>query len=173
MFTDQNATLWSGWALAGPTHRVFYSGDTAMHPEFEEIGQRLGPFDLTMMENGAYNALWSDVHLGPEQAVIAHQLVRGKTLLPVHWGMFDLAVHSWTEPVQRVIAAAEKAGVDLVLPRPGGWVEPTKGPFVDRWWDEQVPWQTLEEAPAWSTSVQPLLKQSVLYSPTPVSKAQH
>ncbi|HYW51609.1 MAG TPA: MBL fold metallo-hydrolase, partial [Gemmatimonadaceae bacterium] len=86
--TDANRTLWAGWAFTGPRHRVFYSGDTALHDEFLEIGRRLGPFDLTMIESGAYDALWADVHLGPEQAVLAHRLVRGDVMLPVHWGLF-------------------------------------------------------------------------------------
>lgn len=62
-------TLWCGWAVSSPKHRVYYSGDGAMFPGFAEIGERLGPFDLTLMESGAYDALWPDVHLGPEQAV--------------------------------------------------------------------------------------------------------
>jgi L-ascorbate metabolism protein UlaG (beta-lactamase superfamily) len=167
VLADQNATLWAGWAIAGPAHRVFYSGDTALHPDFTKIGERLGPFDVTMIETGAYNSQWRDVHLGPEQAVIAHQLVRGEVLLPVHWGLFDLAPHSWTEPAQRVIAAARKADVVLVLPRPGGWVEPDNGPFVDKWWREDIPWKTVEEDPVWSTSVEALLRGSVLYTPPP------
>ncbi len=159
LFSDQNATLWAGWAIKSPKHNVFYSGDTALHPEFEDIGTRLGPFDLTLIETGAYNALWADVHLGPEQAVIAHQLVRGKVMLPVHWGMFDLAPHNWTEPVERVIQAAEAAGVTLVLPRPGGWVEPNNDTFIDQWWATGIPWRTVDEAPAWSSSVDDLIQR--------------
>lgn len=155
--TDRYKTLWAGWAFAGPRHRVFYSGDTALHPEFAEIGARLGPFDLTLIESGAYSPLWRDVHLGPEQAVIAHQLVQGRVMLPVHWGLFDLANHSWTEPIQRVRAAAKKAGVQLVVPRPGGWVEPTVRLHVDEWWDAEVPWKTAEEVPAFSTAVEDLI----------------
>lgn len=155
--TDRNATLWAGWALHGPEHRVFYSGDTALHPELVDIGERLGPFDLTLIECGAYSPLWRDVHLGPEQAVVAHQLVRGRVLLPVHWGLFDLANHGWTEPIQRVRAAALERGVELSVPRPGGRVEPTEGHFVDVWWDEEVPWSTAEETPQWSTFVEGLV----------------
>ena len=97
---DQNATLWAGWAWKGPTRSLFYSGDTALHPQFAEIGARLGPFDVTLMESGAYNQLWADVHLGPEQAVIAHRMVGGNVMIPVHWGLFDLALHGWTEPAE-------------------------------------------------------------------------
>jgi L-ascorbate metabolism protein UlaG (beta-lactamase superfamily) len=145
-------TLWAGWAFRGATHRVFYSGDTAMHDDFVAIGERLGPFDFTMIEAGAYDAMWADVHLGPEQAVQAHQLVRGDVMLPVHWGLFDLALHGWTEPMERVIAAAEKAGVRVAAPKPGGMVEPALVGPVERWWPA-VPWRTVEQSPVWSSGV--------------------
>jgi L-ascorbate metabolism protein UlaG (beta-lactamase superfamily) len=149
---DQNATLWAGWALTGPAHRVFYSGDTAMHDAFVRIGEQLGPFDLTLIESGAYNQMWADVHLGPEQAVWAHQLVRGELMMPVHWGMFDLAMHGWTEPVERVLAAADRAGVSVALPRPGGMVEPGVTVPGERWWPE-VPWEPADQAPVFSSEV--------------------
>jgi len=152
VMADRNETLWAGWALIGPEHRVYYSGDTAMFPGFAEIGERLGPFDITMFEIGAYNAAWRDVHIGPEQAVEAHRLVRGEVLLPVHWGTFDLALHAWTEPAERVLVAAESAGVDLALPRPGESVIPSEPRELARWWPD-VPWQTAEEAPLVSSAL--------------------
>ncbi|MBD89701.1 MAG: hypothetical protein CL940_05160 [Deltaproteobacteria bacterium] len=155
--TDQNATLWAGWAWSGPTRRLFYSGDTAMHPGFEEIGDRLGPFDLTLMETGAYNQLWCDVHLGPEQAALAHRLVKGQVMMPAHWGTFDLALHGWTEPAERVVVAAEALGVQLAMIRPGATYDISSSPAVDRWWPE-VPWEQAKVAPAWSTSVDELLR---------------
>ncbi|HEX2882530.1 MAG TPA: MBL fold metallo-hydrolase, partial [Polyangiaceae bacterium] len=86
VMADRDQTLWSGWAMLGSTHRAYYSGDTALFPTFREIGDRLGPFDASMIEVGAYNQLWADVHLGPEQALEAHAMVRGGVLFPVHWG---------------------------------------------------------------------------------------
>jgi len=148
---DQNRTLWAGWAIVGPNHRVFYSGDTAMHDQFTAIGA-LGPFDLTMIESGAYNAMWADVHVGPEQAVMAHQLVRGKVLLPVHWGLFDLALHGWTEPIERVLVAAQAAGVAVITPRAGDMVEPGVTSASPRWWPH-VPWTHAAEDPVWSSGV--------------------
>lgn len=149
---DANRTLWAGWAVVGHTHRVFYSGDTALHEQFAEIGERLGPFALTMIESGAYSPLWADVHLGPEQAVLAHQLARGDVLLPVHWGLFDLALHGWTEPIERVLVAATRAGVRVVTPPPGGMVEPTVAVTTPRWWPT-VPWETAEQTPVRSSGV--------------------
>lgn len=149
---DKDATLWAGYALVGPGHRVFFSGDTGLFPALDDIGARLGPFDLTMIEVGAYNRAWPDWHLGPEQAVVAHQRVRGRVMLPVHWGLFDLALHGWTEPIERTLVAARAAGVTVLAPRPGQSVEPGAAPPLERWWPE-VPWQTAEEHPVASTLV--------------------
>ncbi|MDD9938227.1 MAG: MBL fold metallo-hydrolase [Myxococcales bacterium] len=150
LLTDRDCTLWAGWAIVGPEHRVFYSGDTAMFPGLAEIGRRLGPFDVTMIEVGAYNQLWADVHLGPEQAVDAHRMLQGELMIPVHWGLFDLAMHSWTEPIERVLSAARRRGVRVASPRPGESVEPVERPEPKRWWPQR-PWQRADEAPVVSS----------------------
>lgn len=149
-----DVTLWSGWALIGQHRRVYYSGDTAMFEGFAQIGERLGPFDAALIEVGAYDAMWADVHLGPEQAVQAHRSVRGGVLLPVHWGTFDLALHSWVEPAERVLAAAELAGVTVVTPRPGESLDPLAPPPPARWWPTAVPWKTAAEAPVVSSNLE-------------------
>ena len=149
---DEDETLWSGWALLGSDRRVYYSGDTAMTPQFAEIGERLGPFDVTLIESGAYDRAWADVHLGPEQAVLAHRLVRGQLFVPVHWSLFDLALHTWTEPAERVHAAARAAGVPVAYPRPGESFTVDDHPS-DPWWPRSVPWETAEEAPVVSSGL--------------------
>ena len=121
---DGNSTLWASWVVLGTQERLFFSGDTGMHAGFAEIGERYGPFDLTLVECGAYNELWPDVHMQPEQSIAAHQLVRGKTMMPVHWGTFDLAMHRWDEPAERARALAAEQCVHLVQPRPGETVRP-------------------------------------------------
>jgi L-ascorbate metabolism protein UlaG (beta-lactamase superfamily) len=156
--TGQDRTLWTGWVIKGPKHRVYYSGDTALDDTMIEIGTRFGPFDLTMIEVGEYDALWPDVHLGPEQAVRTHQLVRGTVMLPVHWAGFDLALHGWTEPIERVLVAAEAAGVRVATPQPGELFEPATMGVQRRWWPT-IPWRTVAEAPAFSTGVAHLLRQ--------------
>jgi L-ascorbate metabolism protein UlaG (beta-lactamase superfamily) len=152
VMADRDATLWAGWAIRGPEHRVYYSGDTAMFPDFSEIGDRLGPFDASLIEVGAYDALWADVHLGPEQAIEAHRLVRGGVLIPVHWGTFDLALHPWTEPVERLLVAAARTGARVAIPKPGQTVFPASPPPVARWWPD-VPWRRAEAAPVVSTGL--------------------
>ncbi|MCB9592593.1 MAG: MBL fold metallo-hydrolase [Sandaracinaceae bacterium] len=143
---DQNATLWSSYALLGADHRVYFSGDTGLFPALREIGERYGPFDLAMIEVGAYDRAWPDWHLGPEQAVRANGWVRGQLLLPIHWGLFDLAYHGWTEPIERTLAAADAADTPMVTPRAGQAFEPADPPARERWWP-RVPWQTAQQHP--------------------------
>jgi len=155
-FVDKDMTLWASWAFVGPEDRLFYSGDTALFPGFRDIGERYGPFTATMMENGAYNQLWADVHMGPEQAVIAHELLGGGLLIPVHWGMFDLGLHTWTEPMERILLAAQAKNIQVATLRPGQSVEPRKPPPAKRWWPKH-PFKTVEEHPAFSSGVRELL----------------
>lgn len=136
---DFKATLWSSWSVAGPAHRLFYSGDTGYSRLFKDIGKRLGPFDLSIIKIGAYGpgANWIDIHMTPEDAVRVHGDVRAKRMLPVHWATFNLALHDWDEPIKRAKKAAEKAGAELVTPRIGEVV--TAGePFTSTPWWESV-----------------------------------
>lgn len=151
---DKDATLWASYALVGPRHRVWFSGDTGLFPALHDIGQALGPFDLTMVEAGAYGNAWPDWHLGPEQAVTAHRMVRGQVMLPVHWGLFALAYHGWTEPIERVRAAAADSGVTVITPRPGQSVEPADTAELSRepWWPA-LPWRDAAEDPIVATKM--------------------
>jgi L-ascorbate metabolism protein UlaG (beta-lactamase superfamily) len=148
--SQSNHTLWAGYALVGPAHRVWYSGDTGFLPEFAEIGRRLGPFDATLLDTGQYDPAWPDNHLGPELAVEAHRLVGGKTLIPIHWALFNLAPHAWTEPPERILAAARCAGVKLAMPRPGESIDPATAPPPTRWWPE-LAWRTAAQKPQLAT----------------------
>jgi len=143
---DDGATLWAGYAFLGARHRVYYSGDTGLFPGLKTVGERFGPFDLTMIEIGQYDRSWPDWHLGPEQAVEAHLRVRGAVMLPVHWGLFALASHGWTEPIERALVAGHNAGVVVITPRPGQSVEPTEERPQERWWPE-LPWRTGAQDP--------------------------
>jgi L-ascorbate metabolism protein UlaG (beta-lactamase superfamily) len=120
---DRDKTLWVTWSIAGPQHRVFFGGDTGMFPGFAEIGKKLGPFDITLMPIGAYDLDWPYIHLFPEEAVQAHIDLRGKLLLPIHWGTFNLAFHPWREPVDRLQSSAAARQILVALPLPGEAVE--------------------------------------------------
>ncbi|GLW10951.1 Zn-dependent hydrolase [Microtetraspora sp. NBRC 13810] len=130
----RNQTLWSSWVVAGQRRRVFYTGDSGYFDGYAEIGRAHGPFDLTLIQIGAYSAAWPDIHMTPEEAVEAHLDLRGDVLLPVHWGTFKLSVHPWSEPVDRLWTEAKARDVRLVVPRPGERISADDPPPVDGWW---------------------------------------
>jgi L-ascorbate metabolism protein UlaG (beta-lactamase superfamily) len=131
---DRNATLWSSLVIESPRHRVFFSGDTGLTTEYAAIRERWGPFDLVMLEVGAFHPSWGDIHLGPEHALEAHALLGGGSLLPVHWGTFALAMHAWDEPAETLLALGTKRGAQLLMPRLGEPVEPAHGHALTPWW---------------------------------------
>jgi L-ascorbate metabolism protein UlaG (beta-lactamase superfamily) len=131
---DGNETLWAGWVIMGPTKRVFYSGDSGYGNHFKEIGNSLGPFDLAIIENGAYNKAWPYVHSNAENAVQACIDANAKLFLPVHWATFDLSIHSWDEPIIRAVAEAEKKNVKIITPIIGELVDLEKNIVSSKWW---------------------------------------
>jgi L-ascorbate metabolism protein UlaG (beta-lactamase superfamily) len=131
---DGNRTLWSSWVITGDRHKVFFSGDTGLTPEYAETRARTGPFDLVMLEIGAFHPAWSSIHLGPENALKAHALLGGGALLPVHWGTFNLGLHPWDDPIETLVRLAPRSDARLVLPKLGEPVEPAHDRRVDAWW---------------------------------------
>jgi len=131
---DRNATLWSSLVIRSERHAVFFSGDTGLTTEYRTIRERLGPFDLVMLEVGAFHPAWGDIHLGPEHALEALGLLGGGPFLPVHWGTFNLAMHDWDQPVETLLELGPKAGAQLVMPRLGEPAEPAHAEQVEPWW---------------------------------------
>jgi len=131
---DRNATLWSSLVVRSPKHRVFFSGDTGLTDQYAEIRARLGPFDLVLLEVGAFHPSWGDIHLGPVNALEALGLLGGGAFLPVHWGTFSLALHAWDEPAETLLQLAPRQGVHLLMPRLGEAVEPAHVESVTPWW---------------------------------------
>jgi L-ascorbate metabolism protein UlaG (beta-lactamase superfamily) len=134
-FGQRNATLWSSFVVRSPNHGVFFSGDTGLTTEYAAIRERLGPFDVVMLEVGAWHPAWGDMHLGPENALKAHALLGGSAFLPVHWGTFSLAMHAWDQPAEVLYDQAPKRGARLLMPRLGEPLEPTlASDRVTPWW---------------------------------------
>ncbi|GAA3009368.1 MBL fold metallo-hydrolase [Streptomyces fulvorobeus] len=172
---NQQHTLWASWAVAGPEHRIYHSGDTGYFPGFADIGAEHGPFDATMIQIGAYSQHWSgehtavtplpgpwpDIHMTPAQGVRAHLDLQGDTphgvLMPIHWGTFNLAPHAWAEPAEWTKDAAEEAGQPAAFPRPGESFEPGGVLPVVPWWRAVStplarPWRGPEQAEATGTT---------------------
>jgi L-ascorbate metabolism protein UlaG (beta-lactamase superfamily) len=113
-------TLWASFAIKGPRHRLYYGADSGEWPGFAQIAADHGPFDLTMLEIGAFHELWSDIHMGPDGAIRSFQAMGAHGLLmPIHWALFDLALHAWNQPIESICASAKKENIRLWSPTPG------------------------------------------------------
>jgi L-ascorbate metabolism protein UlaG (beta-lactamase superfamily) len=132
----RNTTLWASWVIQSEHRKVFFSGDTGLTPEFESIGRTYGPFDLVMLEIGAYHPSWGTIHLGPENALQAFRMLGGGTLLPVHWGTFSLGFHAWNDPAETLLELARPLGARILTPRLGAAFEPEQLDGPTPWWRE-------------------------------------
>lgn len=130
---NRNETLWASFVLKGPKHNIFFGADSGWWPGFKEIGDTFGPFDLTMLEVGAYGKNWADIHMGPDHAANAHLALRGELMMPIHWGTFNLSTHAWFEPIELLLKYAEERNIKLFAPEPG---KPTDviGALNTEWW---------------------------------------
>ncbi|EJS76487.1 hypothetical protein CN425_07850 [Bacillus cereus] len=135
--TDRDRSLWCSWLILGQETKIFFSGDSGYAPHFKEIGDKYGPFDLTLMECGQYDTRWSAIHMLPEETVQAHIDVKGELLLPIHWGAFTLALHEWSDPIERVTEEAKRLGVNIATPQIGESITLKSTDYPSAaWWRE-------------------------------------
>ena len=116
---NRGSTLWGGWIIKSPSQNIFLSGDGGYTDEFKKIGEKYGPFDIAMIENGQYNTRWRQIHMMPEESVQASKDVKARIVLPVHWGKFSLAPHNWDEPITRFMKEAEDKNITVATPMIG------------------------------------------------------
>lgn len=135
---DGNKTLWCSWVIEDRDSRLFFSGDSGYFKGFKEIGDAYGPFDLTMVETGAYDPHWPDVHMQPAESLQAHLDLRGKVMLPIHNGTFDLAMHAWHDPFERIVALAAERRVAIATPEIGQPLRIKQAVAGDKWWEALV-----------------------------------
>ncbi|MBN1185017.1 MAG: MBL fold metallo-hydrolase [Bacteroidales bacterium] len=135
-FNNRDKTLWCSWAVKGKHGSFFHSGDTGFFDGYKDIGEKYGPFDLAMIGIGAYNRLWAQIHTFPEEAAKVHEFIRAKQLLPIHWGTFNLAFHSYLEPVMRLLECAKEKEIKLILPEIGERVDIENYRQDGYWWEK-------------------------------------
>ncbi len=130
----RDKTLWASWVIIGPEHKFFFSGDGGYGSHFRTIGERYGPFHITLLDTAAYSIYWLGYHMMPEDAVRAHLDLRGEILHPAHWGTFNLAFHDWDEPINRLTVAAERNAIQLASPVAGETTSYGEHIPTERWW---------------------------------------
>ena len=136
--TDKNKTLWASWAIKAEHSNIYYSGDSGYGHHYKKIGETLGPFDLAILENGQYDERWPDVHQTPEETAQASVDLKAKHIIPVHWGMFELAFHPWKEPAERLLKQAKLRNLSVLTPVLGQILDlshPHK--YTNRWWRKE------------------------------------
>lgn len=131
---NRNSTLWASWVVKSPNLSLFFSGDSGYGKHYVQIGGKFGPFDLALMEDGAYNQRWAQVHMMPEQSVQAAIDLQAKNVLPIHWAKFDLAFHPWREPIERYLAEAKLKNVNVTTPKIGQVFRLDELPR-EKWWE--------------------------------------
>ncbi|HEX5343975.1 MAG TPA: MBL fold metallo-hydrolase [Duganella sp.] len=137
-FGDRNKTLWASFVIEDRDVRVFFSGDSGYFDGFKEIGRRHGPFDLTLVETGAYDPQWPDVHMQPEESLQAHIDLRGNVMLPIHNGTFDLSLHAWHDPFDRITELAQQRRVAIATPEIGQPLDIVQPQAEHKWWEALV-----------------------------------
>lgn len=133
--TDRDETLWASFVIKGPVHKIFYSGDSGYFDGFKQIGEVYGPFDMTFIETGAYNEKWHFIHMFPEETVQAHIDLRGRVLHPIHWATFNLSLHSWFEPMERLTDTADSLGAKTAIPVVGETTVFNEYIPNTKWWE--------------------------------------
>lgn len=133
--TNRNSTLWCSWVLKSDHSNIFFGGDSGYGKHFKEIGKKYGPFDFAMVECGQYNQQWSQIHMTPEQTIQASIDVQSKLTMPIHWGSFKLALHSWDDPIMRASAKANECNIEIATPKIGEAIVLNGENYpVDTWW---------------------------------------
>jgi L-ascorbate metabolism protein UlaG (beta-lactamase superfamily) len=90
--TDQSETLWAGYVFSTAGGPVLFAGDTGYGPHFERIAERFGPMRLSVLPIGAFRpSIIHTVHMGPVEALKAHQVLHSGTSVAMHYGTFPLA----------------------------------------------------------------------------------
>ncbi|MBD64923.1 MAG: hydrolase [Halobacteriovoraceae bacterium] len=129
-----NVTLWSSWIVQNSQKNIYFSGDSGYGKHFKQIGDKYGPFDLAFIENGQYNVKWREVHLLPDESVQAFEDLRAKIYFPIHWGMFDLSLHPWDEPIRYIFKLSQKHQFQLVAPKLGETYHLDDSYTQEKWW---------------------------------------
>ena len=113
---DRNRTLWCGFVIEAGERTVYFAGDTGFGDHFARIRERFGAPRLALLPIGAYEPRWfmSPVHMSPEQAVEAHEILGAKTSIAIHHGTFQLGDEGIDTP-KRVLRACAASDSFLVL----------------------------------------------------------
>ena len=132
---DGGKTLFASWVLKDEYHQIYESGDTGYGGHFKAIHEKYGDFDLVLTDGAQYNMQWHAIHMLPEEAVTACQILGAKLAVPIHWGAYSLSDHAWDDPAERFVSAAEKNGLAVSTPMLGETIDiDAVSGTANAWW---------------------------------------
>ena len=133
---SRNNTLWMSYVLVTPSMKVYIGGDSGYDTHYAEIGEKYGPIDIAVVDNGQYDVRWKYIHNLPEEALQAAIDLKAKRLFPVHSSKFVMANHPWDEPLSRVTELNRKHNILIITPIIGEIVnlKDSTQQFT-RWWE--------------------------------------
>ena len=132
----ENSTLWASWVIQSNDHNIYFSGDSGYDTHFKQIGNKYGPFDAAFIESGQYNENWKEVHMLPDEGVQAFKDLKAKKYFPIHWGMFELALHTWYDPIEKLFNLSRSEKFDLLAPKIGLLVNINNPDANEMWWEQ-------------------------------------
>ena len=136
--TNGSSTMWGSWVIKGKNKNVYFSGDSGYGPHFKEIGEKYGPFDFAMMECGQYNEKWANIHMMPEETAQASIDLKATAMMPIHWGAFALALHTWDDPILRITKKAKELELPITVPKIGDEILLDRIDLsVNEWWNQE------------------------------------
>ncbi len=120
---SRNNTLWMSYVLKTPSRTIYIGGDSGYDTHFAAIGNKYGPFDLVILENGQYDLKWKYIHMLPEEVLQAAKDLKAKQLFPVHSSKFIISNHPWDEPLARISELSKSSSIALMTPMIGEEVD--------------------------------------------------
>lgn len=130
-------TLWTSFVLENYDFKMYLGGDSGYDSHFAEIGEKYGPFDVALIDNGQYNLSWKYIHNMPEDVIMAMKDLKAKRVFPVHSSKFALSLHAWDEPLKKVteLNSLSENPVPLITPMIGEIVElKNEKQVFNQWW---------------------------------------
>ena len=111
----RNRSLWCGYFIESHGRLTYFAGDTAFGNHFAQIRDRLGAPHVALLPIGAYEPRWfmSPVHMSPEEAVKAHEILGATTSIAIHHGTFQLADDGVDTPKRGLLAIAPSSFIVL------------------------------------------------------------
>jgi len=137
-FIETQKSLWASWVVKSGDRSFYFSGDSGYSKHYKQIGDKYGPMEVVFMDSGQYNTRWKEVHNMPDEVIKGFVDLKGENLIPIHWGMFTLAMHNWFDPPVEIKKRAKDQNISLITPIIGQVINMKKMTSTESWWEKFI-----------------------------------